>query len=108
MRLTITLLLLLCLNATGYAAPLNENEQQLARRLFVTLGCRACHDFEKSSSTLAGSLDRIGLKLGETRILELLLLPPGKIGHGDKFMPSYQTTPIEQLKLLSRFLAERK
>lgn len=89
------------------AAPLGEREEQQARHLFAVLGCRACHDFEQSGSNLAGSLDRIGLKLNEAKILERLQLPPVKLGTGDKFMPSYQKTPIEQLKLLSRFLAER-
>lgn len=90
------------------AAPLSEADQKEAWRLFVALGCQGCHDFNRSGSNLAESLDRIGLKLNEAQILERLQRPPERHGKGDKFMPSYQTSPITQLKLLSRFLAERK
>lgn len=103
----ITFLLLLL--AGGLAAePLNKDQREQAWRLFSALGCRACHDFNKSGSNLAGSLDRIGLKLSEEMILQRLQMPAEKLPRGEKFMPSYQTTPTEQLKLLSRFLAERK
>lgn len=104
----LTSILLLTLCGLVSAAPLDESEEKQARHLFAVLGCRACHDFEQRNSNLAGSLDRIGLKLTEAKILERLQLPPEKLGTGEQFMPSYQKTPIEQLKLLSRFLAERK
>ena len=108
MRFVIFTLLLLALSTSLQAEPLTHDQEQQARRLFTALGCRACHDFNKSGSTLAGSLDRIGLKLGEAEILKRLQLPPADIPEGEKFMPSYQTTPLEQLELLSRFLANRK
>jgi hypothetical protein len=91
-----------------YAEPLSENQRQQAQRLFSALGCRACHDFARSGSNLAGPLGRIGLKLNAESILERLQLPPEKLTEGDKFMPSYQSTPLEQLQILSRFLANRK
>ena len=91
-----------------HAEPLTQDQQQQAWRLFKALGCRACHDFDKSGSTLAGSLDRIGLKLNEAEILQRLQMPSQKIPLGKEFMPSYRTTPPEQLGLLSRFLAARK
>jgi len=103
----ITLLLMLVAGALQ-AEVQSQGQQEQAWRLFSALGCRACHDFNKSGSNLAGSLDRIGLKLNEEEILQRLLIPADQLPRGEKFMPSYQTTPIEQLKLLSRFLAERK
>lgn len=108
MRLTaLTLLILLCASPLA-AQPLSAAEHTEARRLFVALGCQGCHDFNQSGSTLAGSLDRIGLKLDETQILELLLRTPQQTAAADKFMPSYNTTPRAQLERLSRFLAGRK
>ena len=108
MKIFFSTLLLLILAGNLHAALLTKAQQQQALRLFSAFGCRACHDFEKSGSNIAGSLDRIGLKLSKEKILQRLQLPPEELGRGEKFMPSYQTTPPEQLELLSRFLAARK
>ncbi len=108
MKPVFFIFLLIILSSELHAEPLTENQQQQAHRLLTALGCRACHDFNKSGSNLAISLDRIGLKLSEAEILQRLQLPPEKLDEEEKFMPSYQTTSIEQLKLLSRFLANRK
>ncbi len=108
MKAILLPLLLIILGTPALAAPLTSEEQQQARQLFVDLGCRACHDFEKSGATLARSLDRIGLKLDQKTILQRLQQLPEQLGEGDMFMPSYRTTPRAQLELLSHFLAERK
>jgi len=108
MKPVLILFLLLILASGLQAELLSKTQQQQAQRLFTALGCRACHDFNKSGSNLAISLDRIGLKLNEAEILRKLQQPPGKMGPEDKFMPSYQTTSLEQLELLSLFLANRK
>jgi len=105
--LAITLLLATLLSPLQ-AAELTPEQGQQARLLFTALGCQACHDFDKSGSTLAPSLDRIGLKLSAEQIMARLQLPPLKSDQGKNFMPSYQTTAPEQLELLSRFLARRK
>lgn len=108
MKLILPIFLLLILSSGLQAEPLSKDQQLQAQRLFTALGCRACHDFNKSGSNLAISLDRIGLKLNEAEILQKLQQPPRKMDPEDRFMPSYQTTSIKQLKLLSRFLANRK
>jgi hypothetical protein len=90
------------------AAELPPEEQRLAKKLLSDLGCKACHDIDKSGSTLAGSLERIGLKLDAAQIQARLQRPSKDLGQGKNFMPSYQTTAPEQLELLSRFLANRK
>ncbi len=108
MKPVFFIFLLLILSNGLHAEPLTKDQHQQAQRLFIALGCRACHDLNESGSNLAKPLDRIGLKLNEAEILHRLQQPPGKMGPKDKFMPSYQTTSIEQLKLLSRFLANRK
>ena len=108
MRSVFFTFLLLVLCGGVHAEPLTQDQQQQAWRLFKALGCRACHDFDKSGSNLARSLDRIGRKLNEAEILQRLQMSPQEIPRGKKFMPSYRTTPPEQLDLLSRFLAERK
>ncbi|WP_020677177.1 c-type cytochrome [Geopsychrobacter electrodiphilus] len=101
-------LLLSTLTSPLLAADLTSEQSAQARQLFTALGCQACHDFNKSGSTLAPSLDRIGLKLNAEQILARLQLPAQKLGQGEKFMPSYRTTAPAQLELLSRFLAQRK
>ncbi len=108
MRLTaLTFLFLLC-TAPLLAQPLTVAEETEARQLFVALGCQACHDFDKSGSKLAASLDRIGLRLDEAQILERLQRTPRQAAAAEPFMPSYSSTPLAQLKLLSRFLAGRR
>ena len=109
MKILAASICLLLITTAAIAQPLTPEEEQEARRLLVVFGCRACHDFEKSGSTLAPSLDRIGRKLDEQAILKRLQRPPAKKKvPRDKFMPSYRSTPAEQLELLSRFLAGRK
>jgi hypothetical protein len=108
MKPVFFIFLLLILSNGLHAEPLTKDQHQQVQDLFTALGCRACHDFDKSGSNLANSLDRIGLKLSEAEILQRLQRPPKKLDVGENFMPSYQTTSIEQLKLLSRFLANRK
>ena len=108
MRSIFFIILLLVISSGLHAEPLTTDQKQQAWRLFTALGCRACHDFNKSGSNLAGSLDRIGLKLGEEEIFQKLQQAPKEQRQTDKFMPSYQTTPTKQLRLLSRFLANRK
>lgn len=108
MRALLPLFLLLLLAGPALAAELNATQQREAARLFTALGCRGCHDFAKSGSTLASSLDRIGLKLSAAQILQILQQPPQQSPPGEKFMPSYRTTPRAQLELLSDYLAARK
>jgi len=107
MRLTALTMLILFCGSPLAAQPLTAAEETEARQLLMALGCQACHDFDNSGSKLAGSLDRIGLRLDETRILELLLRTPQQAAAAEKFMPSYSSTPRAQLELLSHFLAGR-
>ncbi len=108
MRFIFSILPILFLAGGLAAEPLSKDQQEDASQLFMSLGCRACHVFNKRGPNLAGSLDHIGRTLSEGEILHRLQLPPEEIKPGEKFMPSYHTVSAEQLRLLSRFLAERK
>jgi hypothetical protein len=90
------------------AAELTPEEQRLAKKLIRDLGCQACHDLDKSGSTLAGSLERIGLKMDAAQIQARLQRPVEDLGRSKNFMPAYHSTTPDQLKLISRFLANRK
>lgn len=85
---------------------LAENPEARARRLMNALGCKACHSFEKSGSTLAPPLDRIGARLTFQQLQEKLT------GHrnskGKALMPSYATTAEEDLNGILQFLADHK
>lgn len=108
MKVWVSIFLLLLSSVNLRAEQLNPEQLQEAQQLLYRLGCLGCHDFNDSGASLAPSLDRIGLKLGEEEIFKQLDQPSETLGRGRKFMPSYQTTPIEQRRLLSRFLANRK
>jgi len=108
MHVLLTIFLLLLSSAGLRAEELSPAQRLEAEQLLHRLGCLGCHDFNASGANLAPSLDRIGLKLDENAIFKQLDQPPAALGSGEKFMPSFQTTPAAQRRLLSRFLANRK
>lgn len=108
MRVWLSFFLLLLSSFNLQAEQLSYEQAQQAEQLLYRLGCLGCHDFNASGARLAPSLDRIGLQLDEAGIFKQLDQPAEALGRGEKFMPSYQTTPVEQRRLLSRFLANRK
>jgi hypothetical protein len=108
MKVWVSIFLLLLSSVNLWAEQLSPEQSQEAQQLLYRLGCLGCHNFNDSGANLAPSLDRIGLKLGEEAIFRQLAQPSENLGHGQEFMPSYQTTPLEQRRLLSRFLANRK
>jgi ubiquinol-cytochrome c reductase cytochrome b subunit len=88
----------LLLTATAFAA---EPEVQ-ARRLLNALGCKACHKFNGDGGSLAPVLDQIGSRLTKEQIERHLAAHAETRTHG--FMPSFSTTPADELKILSDFL----
>lgn len=108
MKVWLSIFLLLLGSANLRAEVFSHEQSQEAQQLLYRLGCLGCHDFNASGASLAPSLDRVGLKLDADAIFKQLSYPPAVLGSGEKFMPSYQTTPVEQRRLLSRFLANRK
>lgn len=94
--------LLLCLSLPAMA----ENDETRARRLINGLGCKACHSFEQSGSTLAPALDRIGSRFSQQQLLETL--SQHRDVDSKPFMPSYATTPEEELNILLQFLAAQQ
>ncbi len=108
MKIICLTILLFALALPLRAESLSSDQNREAGRLFAALGCRGCHGFAPGENGFGPSLDRIGLKLDAAQILQRLQLAPEELGQGEKFMPSYRTTPIDQLELLSRYLAARK
>lgn len=94
--------LLLCFSLPAMA----ESDEARARRLINGLGCKACHSFEKSGSTLAPALDRIGLRFSQQQLQEALSKHRGV--DSKPFMPSYATTPEEEINILVQFLAAQQ
>ena len=85
---------------------LAEDPEARARRLMNALGCKACHNFEKSGSTLAPTLDRIGTRLNLDQLQEKIT--NHRKGKAESFMPSYATTSEEDLNDILQFLAAHK
>lgn len=77
-----------------------------ALELIKSLGCRACHKLAGEGGTLAPELDKIGSRKTAKQIEQHLAahLKPNP----DAFMPSYNTTSQEELKLLSDYLYNLK
>jgi len=82
------------------------SSEERARRLMNALGCKACHSFERSGSNLAPPLDRVGERYNQQQLKDILSR------HRDQSistgMPSYATTPDEDLIAILQFLAAHK
>jgi len=104
MFLSRSLLLTACTLLFLFNYAMAEEAESRARRLMNALGCKACHSFEQSGSIIAPALTRIGARLSLEQLEEKLTL------HQDNnsLMPSYETTPAEDLKAILIFLSERK
>lgn len=83
-----------------------EEPEAKARRMMNALGCKACHSFERSGSTLAPPLDRIGARMSLQQLQNKLTIHQAR--KEKSFMPSYSTTPKEDLNVILQFLAEQK
>lgn len=99
-------LLLMVLALCSWLPAIAEDPESHARRLINALGCKACHSFEQSGSTLAPSLDRIGKRLTAQQLMEKLIAPRDE--NKKEFMPSYATTPQKDLDAIVQFLVARK
>lgn len=100
-------LLISALIALSCQAPAGAEENEArARRLINALGCKACHSFERSGSMLAPPLNRIGARLTLPQLQEKMA--EHKPEEGEKFRPSYATTPPEDMDAILQFLATRK
>ena len=97
---TSAVLLCFCLLFTSLASAADPELQ--ARRLLNALGCKACHRFGGDGGSLAPALDKIGSRRTKAQIEQYLSADAET--RKDGFMPSYGTTPAEELKLLSDFL----
>ncbi len=73
-----------------------------ALRLFNSLGCKGCHQFNGEGGSLAPQLDTIGSRKSREQI-RVHLEAQAKTKKTD-FMPSYNTTSRRELELLSDFL----
>ena len=82
-----------------------DSEAQ-ARRLINALGCKACHSLEQSGSILAPSLDKIGARMDLKQLTEKLTIHKEK--KPKTAMPSYATTPDQDLTAIVIFLASLK
>ena len=83
-----------------------EDSEARARRLMNALGCKACHSFEQSGSDLAPPLDRVGERYTLEQLKAKLSLHRNQSTM--TAMPSYATTPDEDLIDILQFLAARK
>ena len=100
-QLTTTMFLLLFSLLLTFPATAEESEVQ-ARRLLNALGCKGCHSFEGDGGSLAPALDQIGSRLTGEQIEKHLAAHTETRKQG--FMPSYNTTAEDKLKILSDFL----
>ncbi|PLX89045.1 MAG: hypothetical protein C0618_02700 [Desulfuromonas sp.] len=97
---TITLcMILLCTTMPVQA----ENPETRARKLLNELGCKACHSFENSGSTLAAGLEQIGNRLNTDQVRKRLTEHSGQ--NDTQFMPSYATTPADDIDALANLIA---
>jgi len=102
-HLLLTMLLLLCCGLLQTSLAVSDDDQEVrARRLFNALGCKACHQFGGDGGSLAPALDQIGSRMTREQIEQHLAAHAETRTRG--FMPSYSTTPTDELKILSDFL----
>ncbi|HKJ05046.1 MAG TPA: c-type cytochrome [Geopsychrobacteraceae bacterium] len=101
-RLLLIVILIICSPLLATA----EDAESRARRLMNALGCKACHSFEQSGSILAPSLNRVGARLTLQQLQEKLTAH--RKSKSNSLMPSYATTPAEDLNAILQFLSEHK
>lgn len=94
------------LTASLANAELDKDKEAEARRLINALGCKGCHKLEGDGGELAPELDKIGSRMTRVQISTHLAAHSKTRTRG--FMPSYSTTPEEDLKTISDFLYNLK
>ena len=100
--LTSLLFIGLLLPLPPAGAELSQAEEARARRLINALGCKGCHRLERDGGSLAPELDTVGSRLSEDQLVAHLKAHSATRQSG--FMPSYATTNLEDLQVLSKFL----
>lgn len=95
--------LLLWVALLGWPLSLSAADSEAnARKLLNSLGCKACHSFEGSGSTLAPPLDGIGRRFDRQQLLKRL---QEHTDASERFMPDYSTLEPEDMDSLLEFLA---
>ena len=98
-----TLLMITTLFFLATGSPMAD--EQAARSLILSQGCKGCHAFEGKGGVLAPSLDLVGERLSLEQIRQKLLDP--KSSAPDSVMPAYGHLTDEELRTLARFLSTR-
>lgn len=103
----VRILLLTLLLAAAVALPARADEVEArARRLINELGCKACHNFERSGSNLAPSLNRIGTRLSLQQLRQRMAVHQAAVGKD--FRPDYANLPAEDMDTILLFLAGQR
>lgn len=105
MRYRTLLILLLCNYLTLTSLHAAEDPEARARRLINSFGCKGCHLLDGDGGSLAPPLDGVSTRLNGEQILQRMT---GQIANPKAFMPSYATTPKQQLEVIRDFLARQK
>jgi len=98
---TLLFIIILLLMATGASLA----DDQTARSLLLSQGCKGCHFFEGKGGSLAPPLDLVGERLSQEQIRQKLLAPNEAVP--DSVMPGYGHLTDEELQSLVRFLSTR-
>lgn len=95
--LSVGVFAMLCISA--FPARSAEQNEELARKLINSQGCKACHSLEGDGGTAAGSFEDMRAKLSRTEILRQLDNPSRK--HGKETIPDFShLTKMEREALI--------
>jgi len=103
---TLVLLATFYLLLYANAGAVEKHPDLEARNLINALGCKGCHTLEADGASLAPELDQIGSRMTRAQINQHLAAHAESRQQG--FMPSYNTTPKEDLEKISNFLYNLK
>lgn len=97
-----TVLLLIGVSATFWPVAAHADQEQLARKLINSQGCKACHSFEGAGSQLAGSLEEASKRLTAGELQRALVSPDRS--HGNGRIPDFRHLQPEEIEALVTFL----
>jgi len=93
---------LLLMLAGPAAAKDSDKESARGKELVASLGCTGCHVVEGKGGALGPSLDGIGKRMDDDKIIEKLVDP--KASNPQSIMPAFPQLPKDDLKAIAEYL----
>ena len=88
------------------AAFAQSDSEPLARRLFNSQGCKACHRLDDDGASAAPDLSKVGSRLTRQQLRDQLVNPVHR--HGDGRIADFSHLKEHEIDALTLFMSQRK